>query len=146
MKARRENGRNWLMIISSYGPTPMTYHLTILILRSLIFSTRLLVSMGHDIRSRVNTNLECLLNKAYKKIDYSLEKIKKWDEYGCGISTDRWTGRKYRNVMNLYIRCKKETSFIKSIEDSTNTHTLANISLIGWKFALKRLERSVYYK
>lgn len=52
------------------------------------------------------------LKQVYKKIKDSLEKIKEvLDEYGCSILTDRWTDRKYRSVMNLYVHCKERNKF-----------------------------------
>lgn len=61
-----------------------------------------------------------LLNKAYKKINYSLEKTKKMgDEYEYSILTDGGINRKRINVMNL---CVQRTCFINSIKNSANAH------------------------
>nr|CAD1831681.1 unnamed protein product [Ananas comosus var. bracteatus] len=45
-----------------------------------------------------------------------------WEANGCSIMTDTWTDKRGRNLMNLVVNCELGTSFLRSIESSSEVH------------------------
>ncbi|KAL6493760.1 hypothetical protein OROGR_032095 [Orobanche gracilis] len=67
---------------------------------------------------------EPLLKQEVERTKNSLkEQEEEWKANGCSVMTDAWSDRKRRSIMNMCVNCKAGTSFISSIESSTEAHT-----------------------
>ncbi|KAK2666058.1 hypothetical protein Ddye_004632 [Dipteronia dyeriana] len=66
---------------------------------------------------------EPLLKEEFETTKEALKKQEQsWKVNGCTITTDAWTDRKMRSIMNLCVNCKEDTAFLSSKDSSVEAN------------------------